>query len=186
MNEKISELAGKDTARRRLLRGTFAAPAVLTLASGSALAATSVTCVAKQVDSPEDAPPNPAGTMWVRVPLWEKRQNVNRYSRFVSGAQIAMLFPPGGAYLSTTQWQCVSVVGTSTGFTAESIYSDAEVGTGLGSINSDPLVQLTEYVALRIDETGQVVGVQDLYTDTGASAMHVSCWTSFGGTNAFP
>ena len=67
-------------ARRRLLRGTFAAPAVMTLCSASALAAASNRrCIANQVgyaDSALKYPPASASTdTWIRVQLWTLSQS---------------------------------------------------------------------------------------------------------------
>lgn len=182
MDEKTINPAGKGLARRRLLRGTFAAPAVMTLVSGSALAASSLSCVARQNEPgrAENAGANPDGTIWIRVPVWEKRQDASTYTRFVSGADIASLLPPGGSYLPTGSWQCISIVGTTLGFTVGTNYTDAEAT----SISAIPMAKVSgQYVGVRIDALGKVVGVEPY--STANSAMHASCWTSFGGANPF-
>lgn len=181
MNEKTTDPAGKGPARRRLLRGTFAAPAVLTLVSGSALAATSLSCVAKRNLNPVNAGPDPAGNVWIRVPVWEKRNLSNgKYARFVSGSDIASLLPPGGTYLGVGTWQCILTTFPSNAFILGSIYTTSEADM----IRSFPMLKVANlYVAVRVNELGKVVGVEPY--SSSSSALSVSCWTSFGGANPF-
>lgn len=181
MNEKTTHPAGKGEARRRLLRGTLAAPAVMTLVSGSALANTSVSCVVKQNAAPVSAGANPDGTVWIRVPVWEKRNPDNgRFARFVSGGDIASLLPPGGSYLAAGSWQCISTTFPAGAFTVESIYTTAQAD----AIRNFAFAKVPNtYVAVRIDSAGKVVGVEPL--SIANTAMHTSCWTSFGGANPF-
>jgi hypothetical protein len=182
MDEKTINPPEKGLARRRLLRGTFAAPAVMTLVSGSALAGTSLSCVVRQNQpgNTVSAGSNPDGTVWIRVPVWEKRQNVNRYTQFVSGADIASLLPPGGSYLPSGSWQCISITGTTLGFTVGTAYTTAQATT----ISALTMTQVSGlYVGVRIDALGKVVGVEPY--SSANSAMHASCWTSFGGANPF-
>jgi hypothetical protein len=184
MNEEVSNPAGKGLARRRLLRGTFAAPAVLTLVSGSALAATSLSCVAKQNEPGHavNAGGNPDGTVWVRVPVWEKKKPTDplKLARFVSGSDIASLLPPGGTYLTAGNWQCTSNTFNTNPFIVGQIYTTAQAD----AIRNYTMTKVPNlYVAVRIDATGRIVGVESI--STANSAMHVSCWTSFGGANPF-
>ncbi len=181
MNNKPHTSDVKVSARRRLLRGTFAVPAVMTLTSGSALATTSLTCVQK-LNLPGKsitvgAAPN--GTLWIRVPVWQKRHSTDRFTRFVSGGDIASLLPRG-TYLPTGSWQCVSITGTTLGYTIGSTYTTSEAN----AISSIAMTKVANtFVAVRIDATGKVVGVEP--NSTAASAMSASCWTSFGGANPF-
>ena len=163
------------SARRRILRGTFAAPAVMTLASGSTFAGTSLTCVARQQTSPITAPVAPDNT-WLRVPVWVSRNGSSgNYGKLVKGSEVASLLPPGGSYLLTNEWQCVAIFGTGSGYTV-----------GQKTTSPSPTPQLTspvEYVAVRVDAAGKIVGVQGV--STANTALHVSCWTSFGGAHPF-
>lgn len=186
MDEKTTRLASKGEARRRLVRGAFAAPAVMTLISGSALAATSVTCVVKQNTNPVDAGPNPDGTVWIRVPVWEKRNpTTDRFARFVSGGDIQSLMAPGGSYLASGSWQCIFNTFPITQnrpetFVVSSIYTTAQAN----AIRAFAFAQVANtYVAVRIDSAGKVVGVEPI--SPANTAMHTSCWTSFGGANPF-
>ena len=43
---------------------------------------------------------------------------------------------------------------------------------------------LRQFIAVRIDGGGKVVGVQSVFS--GNTALRISCWTSIGGANAFP
>ena len=162
------------SARRRLLRGAFAAPAVMTLFSGS-VAAASVTCVARQQTSPI-APVGAPDNTWVRVRVYISGSGRSgNYGKLVSGADVASLMPPGGSYLANNAWQCVAIVGSGSGYT---------VGSTTISPNPSPvLASPAEFVAVRIDAAGKIVGVQGV--STANTALHVSCWTSFGGANPF-
>jgi hypothetical protein len=183
MTEKTTDSAGKGEARRRLLRGTFAMPAVMTLVSGSALAAGSLTCVARQNASPVSSTDVPDASVLVRVPVWEKRNN-QRFARFVSSGDIASLMPPGGSYLADDTWQCIQ--NTLNGnpnppFTQNLIYTTNQVDTIRPNLVKAKVPNL--YVAVRVDTAGKVVGVEPL--SLANSAMYVSCWTSFGGAKPF-
>ena len=162
------------SARRRILRGTFAAPAVMTLASGSTFAGTSLTCVARQQTSPITAPAAPDNT-WVRVRVWiSKNGGSGNYGKLVAGSDVASLVPPGGSYLSTSEWQYVATFGN----------VSYTVGQKTTSPNPTPvLASPAEFVAVRVDGAGKIVGVQGV--STANTALHVSCWTSFGGVHPF-
>lgn len=182
MNEKPDDQSRALSARRRLLRGGFAVPAVMTLASGSTLAATSLTCVQKlnQPGMTKTAGASPDGAVWIRVPVWQKLKDFNQYTRFVSGSDIASILPPGGNYLPVGSWQCIQITGDTLGFVLGNLYTTSEA-TSVSSLTMTKVNNL--YVAVRIDATGKVVGVEPY--STASSAMSTSCWTSFGGANPF-
>jgi hypothetical protein len=73
MSDPVHPTPAPPNARRKLIRGVFAAPAVLTVSSGSALAATSASCLQKQLSRSEypevSEVPIPTGTTWMRVQL---------------------------------------------------------------------------------------------------------------------
>lgn len=163
------------TARRRLVRGVFAAPAVLTLYSGS-VAATSVSCVARQQD-PTRVIGNP-GTAWVRVPEWSIIVNGNKSSWWVRGQDLAAL-QATSSYLASTSWQLIRREDNSP-FTP---VGKVETSTPTQALNANDSISpsvTTTYVAVRIDSTGAIIGVEPIVTSTG-SAISTSCWTSFGG-----
>ena len=181
MNDKPQDSRAAVSARRRLIRGAFAAPAALTLYSGGAFAAPSFTCVARQNQPGNaiNAPVNPNNT-FVRVRNFRliNGMSATNVAFFVSGADVASLLPPGGSYLTSTQWQCVAITGTGLGFKVGDVYFNPHSASG----NSP--VATTTFIAVRIDGGGKVVGVQNVFT--GNTALTMSCWTSIGGANAFP
>lgn len=177
VSKMTREPSTKVSARRRLIRGAFAAPAALTLYNGSAHAAASVTCVVKQVNFPEYPVANTVTDTFIRVRLWVLTLGT-KITTWVSGADLALLQAVGTAvpYLSGTQWQCITSAGGSA-FTVGSTIGTTPT-EGLGST----FLQNGAYVAMRVDATGKIVGISQVNTPnntTGNSAVHQSCWTSF-------
>lgn len=169
--DRTDEAARGQSARRRLLRGVFAAPAVLTLHSGSAFAMASVSCLKKANDAVN--PPTPAASVntdgYIRVRLWKRVQSGEADQFWVSGNDLS---PYAGAtshppFLTNTQWQQFNV-------------NQNALVTGAGQpSSSQPIGVWTQdghYVVLRIDKDGAVVGVG---TSGGGVAVGQSCWNSF-------
>ena len=150
-------------ARRKLLRGSLAAPLVLTVASPSVLAASSFqACIARVADQPQPGTSlmiTDLQDTWLRTP-------VSIYS--------GMLRAGGGVtaryYKSPTDQLFYREDGTSacTGF-------DATAFTGTGG--PTPL-NITRYALVYIDTTGTPVGLGTCKPATGY-AVSASCWTSF-------
>lgn len=177
MNDKTHDADNKVSARRRLVRGVFAAPAVMTLVSGSALAAGSTSCVARQTQT-QPLGINPADT-WVRLPLYEFR-NGNNYVRFISGSNIVALLPAGGvSFIQPGQFQCVEKVASG------SNYSGYSVGSSYTPNPTPTAISPAAYVAVRVDSTGKVLGGELINGTNSGSAMSFTCWNSFGGANPF-
>lgn len=115
MNDKTHEPDSKVSARRRLIRGAFAAPAALTLYSGSVAARSLRNCVTNQADAPNLSPiPTPEeGTTYLRVQLkrfYGKKDGTvltNRYSRWISGSDLLGKKAVGTVdpYLAAGKWQ---------------------------------------------------------------------------------
>lgn len=173
------------SARRRLIRGAFSAPAALTLYSGSAFAATSLTCVARQVLTPVN--PNMSASagadVYVRVQVRDKRSGQNR-STWVFGGDllVAATLTTGQAsnsFLGTDNWYCLTAgnnIGNTSGFTAGLVYTNS---TATANPGGTPTLTANSYVAMRVDSSGKIVGVT---TSANASAVSRSCWTSFSRT----
>jgi len=177
------------SARRKLVRGVFAAPAALTLMSGSAFAATSLSCVARQLTSPAQPTPDPAltanggGDNYIRVQLRQKFNgppaDATTQSSWVSGADL-LLAPvppaiPSGSFLGTDNWYCYTAGPMATsGYTAGLIYTNA--GAIDSSKGGPPALLPNQYVAVRFDNTGKIVGVTSA---ANTSAVSHSCWSSF-------
>lgn len=184
MKEVSTEPAGKGLARRRLVRGIFASPAVLPLYSGAQVAvASNRRCIQKEsalgATPSSVASPGPGDT-WVRVRLWTlstvTSSGVSIDSTWVKGADVAALLTtqPTGItyYLNGFDWQCFTAL-------SGSAYSvDQKLSTGNTPSRADyALNQNGAYVAIRVDANGNIVGVVDV--GTGGGAVHQSCWTSF-------
>lgn len=169
--------AGQDSrsARRRLIRGAFGAPAALTLYSGS-VAAASLTCVAKRVTNPVNPDRSTSATsdIYVRVQVRAKGSGLTR-TTWVFGGDVLVAAALGigqasNSFLGTDNWYCLTA-GSSSGRTAGLIYTNADATTG-----GTPALLSNAFVALRFNASGQIVGVT---TTAGASAVSRSCWTSF-------
>jgi len=166
MSEKSTERAATDSARRRLIRGAFAAPASLTLCSGSAFAMTSnQRCVAQQVNS---SPVYPGGTsvdLYVRVPRYKQGSDY-----FVQRSDVAL------------------VLGTATSFFGSTSAWGAKIAAPPVLVSSQPsgLQSGYGYVALLVDASGHVVGIDTGSMVAGSSAVAKSCWTSFSGAARVP
>ena len=174
------------SAQRRLVRGAFAAPAALTLMSGSAFAATSLSCVARQLTNPVQPTPDPAmtanggGDNYIRVQLQQKftgAPSPATQSTWVSGADLLLApVPPAvasGSFLGTNNWWCYTA-GASSGYSAGRMYSDADakdIARG-----GTPTLMPNQYVAVRFDVTGKIVSVTSA---ANTSAVSHSCWSSF-------
>ncbi len=75
MIEQNRDLDHNGSARRKLVRGVFAVPAVLTLYSGGASAATSAnSCLVKRNLSPIALAPTSSDDMYFRYRLWVIRK----------------------------------------------------------------------------------------------------------------
>ena len=177
------------SARRRLIRGAFAAPAAMTLFSGS-VAAASINCVARQVTSQQLPTPSSGADSFIRVRLQKFTRRTNsdqtlsstRWSRWILGSDVAGLKAPnGGSYISGTTWQLFDV-GTQSIYPANAVGStqtntpseDTDAGNEYSSVPAP-----SDYVALRMDANGNIVGVVGIGPNTGTTAVYASCWNSF-------
>jgi hypothetical protein len=164
------------SARRRLVRGAFAAPAVLALYSGSAAAmASHLRCVNNQMVAGQRIFPGPEATPdhFVRVRLWSLRSNDSaRWFLRGNDFQALTMDSPSvfNTFLGPGEWREFSpqtqlLVG-------EKQISQPEPGE---------LAHDGAWVAVRIDASPQganIVGVVDRL-DFNGSAVTGLCWTSF-------
>lgn len=168
----------QQAARRRLVRGAFAVPAVMTVVSGSAFATgSSMRCLAnKTVGGPGGVPaanpssvPIASGTVggpapadgWLRVELWH---NASTGKYYVWGSDLQVYKRTGNSvYLGGSSYQEFDYAGNKT------------VG---GSI-ADPggLTRSGKFAGVQFNSVGNVVGVG--VTSTGTSAVPSTCWSSF-------
>ncbi len=177
MNHDHNESTAKISARRRLVRGVFAAPAALSLYSGSAFAATSLTCVAKDVAGNQNPEPSFSSDTFIRVRLWTLTRTSNgSISNWVKGQDVASWRAPNtnAPFIGSTDWICY-LGNTNQGFTAGQILLGQQPTTNQGLLAQDGA-----WVALKIDSLGNITGVVGIGGPvTGQSAIHQSCWTSF-------
>lgn len=181
VNQVNHDPSARVSARRRLIRGVFAAPAALTLYSGSAFAAASQSCVAKQVASPPPILPTASAVpdIWVRVQLYTLGivpGDETHLSTWVSGVDVDALnaLSAGLPYLSSTQWQAFTANAHS-GYVVGQIVSSPPSHTH--SPAGSPLTQNGAYVALRVDANGNIIGVVGI--NSGGSSVANTCWASF-------
>ena len=170
------------SARRRLVRGAFAAPAVLALYSGSAAAmASNLRCVNNQVGPGQkhfNVPPVATQDRFVRVRLWSLRHD-GEVRWFLRGNDFAALTlgrsSVGNTFLTSGEWWQFDPAGqqlVGLKLNAEPRWSGHNNGT---------LAHDGQWVAVRIDATSQgagIVGVVDKTNFTG-SAVSGLCWASF-------
>jgi hypothetical protein len=170
------------SARRRLIRGTFAAPALLALHSGSAIAGASSNLRCLEIGAQPTAVV-PAGTdTIVRVALYKPGSaSSGGPERYLKGADVYSVyaiatrvgvsssFLPSGSY-----WRQVTV-------------TNGLVTLGAPSLDA-PSGQMSpagEYIALRFAPGAttpvEVVGVIDGNSSTLGSAASIACWNSFAG-----
>lgn len=185
MSNLEREQSAKLTARRRLLRGSFAAPAVLTVCSGStfAQAASSLSCVNKQVNVVKDVANSATTTTvstgnWVRVPLKKLANGGAVDSVWVDGAYIATNIQKSGttSYLGTSNWQCYRKIDGASLYAQGSIYASQPSRPGYS------LSPNGEWVAVLVDASGNIKGVIGLKSPSATNGYPVhatSCWSSF-------
>lgn len=190
MDPQAPDIDVKTQARRRLLRGSFSVPAVLTVCSGStfAQAATSLTCVAKQVNKVKDTANSGTTTLsstgnWVRVPLQKlyRPSNNNVDSIWIAGSYIATNVQKSGTTVSIgsstfgwTSWLCYQKVAGGSAYTTGTIYPTQPTR------NNYVLALNGEWVAVLVDANGNITGVLGLQTANPNYPVHAtSCWSSF-------
>jgi hypothetical protein len=178
------------SARRRLVRGAFAAPAVLALYSGSAAAmASNLRCVSNQVGAGRKVYPPPIATpdRYVRVRLWSlrKKQGERNGERwFLAGRDLDALrlnrSSVGNTFLRPGEWQEFNptnqtLVGSK--LSSQPAWAPAVNGKQAvaGHWDHDGV-----WVAIRIDATSQGAGIIGVVDGKNAgSAVSGLCWASF-------
>lgn len=169
------------SARRRLVRGAFAAPAVLALYSGSAAAmASNLRCVNNQVGAGRKVFPAPVGApdRFIRVRLWSLKHN-DKVRWFLRGNDFQALTlnrtSVYNAFLGPGEWwrfDPATQLLVDAKLTAQPRWSPNHEGL---------LAHDGAWVAVRIDASSQgagIVGVVDKSNYTG-SAVSGLCWASF-------
>jgi hypothetical protein len=172
----------KVSARRRLIRGVFVAPAALTVFSGSAFAQASMTCVSKRVADPVLPEASASPDAFLRVPLYGLGNGGN-VSKWIKGADVVFLADgskePVNVFLSRDDWLCVSKgQGAPNGdWVVGQRYPDPRLPNGSRPQELRP----EQLVAVRVDASGNIVGIVGTGGDAGSAVGWTSCWASFTG-----
>ena len=164
MNSPVESPKPHLAARRKLIRGVFAAPAIMTVCSGNAFANTSnLRCLARNVTDLTNATPKVGGLdTWTRVQM---HQSGTAY--YVSGTHVSSVFVNSNSvYPAVGSW--LQIDGT----------TGAAIGSVTTSTPSNPILNYTspKYAIVRFDGAGNVTGV-----GTAGAGYNVgaSCWNSF-------
>jgi hypothetical protein len=174
VTEENQGVSPRDSARRKLVRGAFAAPAILTLYSGGARAATSANvCLVNANNAPAPAPsPSSTDDTWFRYRLWVIRHNGNNniVSAWIKGADLSVW---NTTFISIGQWWQFDLGTNQLSGTATTVAPTAGGGE-YGPVQIGPYGG--PYVVLRVDASGNVVGAG---AGTAGAPVGDSCWGSF-------
>ena len=189
MNEAVETGGRRESARRRLVRGAFAVPAVLALHSGSALAATSnLRCVNTQVANPIYPSYSDGPDVYVRVQLY----SLSDFTGTLLGWYLAGSSVDAAGFgnrkvinnfLKSGEWQQIQLQDTGTALLVGTKTTTPPTGGNLalgpkylalrfqpGAGGKDSLVKPSEV---------EILGVVD--GSNYGSAVTGSCWSSFVG-----
>ena len=172
MTENKADIEPDRQARRKLLRGTFAAPAVLTVYSGGAAATSVGSCLVKANNNPitgNSIAVTVADDQLLRCQLWGLFKDGNRIavSYWIRGVDLsAFVRAQQTPFLLSTQFQQFDVTNN--------------VLSGSPTTTPDQpgyrFLAVSKYVVLRIDKNGAVVGAG---AGTNGAPVGDSCWNSF-------
>jgi hypothetical protein len=165
----------KVSARRRLIKGSFAAPAAMALCSGSALAAGSATCVNKLQGSaalPSQTTANTSTTGFWRVQVYKSDKTGN--PKWIKGSDVVALNVGKTPFLTAFQFYK-----TSLGAEVSPPVAVGHITNNLAVVGNLSSSSPQEWVAVRVDMGGNIVGVQGLADQGSTSPMTATCWTSF-------
>ncbi len=164
------------SARRRLLKGSFAAPAAMTLCSGSALAASSTQCL--KIGNDFNATPlftesDTSSTTFWRVQVYNARTDAG--AQWIKGADVVAL-NAAGAFLASNEYYKYKKNNMNTG-TGVGTKTTAKSAFGELDPSSPP-----KWVGVRVNSSGNIVGIQGMTSQVNhaiTGPMTASCWTSF-------
>jgi hypothetical protein len=166
--------SARQAARRKLLRGAFAAPAVLTLHSAGATtaASSSLRCLTNQVNgtsSIKTVPVSNALDNWLRVPLYTTGAGTTAspYRYYIKGSDVTPFQRPGrSCFITATQsWEFNISTNTQVGTSALTGLPSGLSSSGCG-----------KFASVRFDASGNVTGCGTGLA--GTAAMPGTCWAS--------
>lgn len=171
-------------ARRRLLKGSFAVPAALTLASGTAFAAASsaARCLANNAQAPNI--PAPGGSdILIRVQAFTDptATGADVYA-FVKGSDVAAKLGTSSGTLQVKDRNNVSlasgnvlcVVGDTRPSGSQIHIKNTVYPTPASSAST------SAFYAILVDANGNITGISTVSTVAGGAVSN-ACWQSFGG-----
>lgn len=179
MDNDVREHDAHRTARRRLIKGSFAAPTIITLASGSAWAKSSSRCIAN--DAAQQVHPGmQTGATYLQVQIYTYTSG-NSTSLWVRGADLRAIATAAGVeclWITSTQGLCM-VGGKAPGavdYLGSNIYDNSTTPPAPTSLTT-----LTgKYFAVSVDDSGAIIGVDSVIkTGDRGGAVHMTCWSSF-------
>lgn len=177
-------------ARRKLLRGAFALPAVAAVHSGAAVAASNLRCLANGPTAASAPPVIAFGVsetpQYLRVELAVSQKGGGagaQYRYHVSGVKLYAEATLRGVAVnpsligSTSFREFDTALNSITGASQ----TEAQVNSGGWSLLASPANSLRRFAVLMFDSSGTtIVGVGKTTVGTGgANAATESCWTSF-------
>lgn len=163
----------RGSARRKLIRGSFAVPAVLTLHSGASMAAASVnSCLIRQNKYRVTQPATGSDDVWFRYQLWgylDRSGNVVDKSGFwIKGSELSVYdVGKNSVWLNGYAYQRFDPANNSLGQT--------EYGQPKGP-DGCSWRKVNRWVSLRVDSHGNLTGAG---SSGYGSAVADSCWNSF-------
>ena len=172
MSNESTGLNAKGSARRKLIRGSFAVPAVLTLYNGGAMAATSINnSLKRQNNHPVTKYASSSDDVWFRYQLWGwVKDGRLKYDDglWIKGSDLAVYRVQGNSvWLSSNRVQRFNLQTNS--------LSEQKYEVPGGSYGAE-LKRVNHWVSLRVDRFGNLTGAGS--TGSG-SAVADSCWNSF-------
>jgi len=173
VSNESTGLDAKGSARRKLIRGSFAVPAVLTLHNGGAIAATSINnSLKRQNNNPMTKYASNSDDIWFRYQLWGWVKNgAVKYDDglWIKGSDLAVYRVQGNSvWLSSNRVQRFNLQ-------ANSLDWDQKYSVPRGTDGAE-LKRVSHWVSLRVDRYGNLTGAGS--TGMG-SAVSDSCWNSF-------
>lgn len=163
------------SARRKLIRGSFAIPAVLTLHSGASMAASSVnSCLKRENYNASTQPVAEQDDVWFRYQLWgyvDRSTGAISVSHglWIKGSDLAVYDMRGNSvWLRGSAHQRFDVA-------TNSLLPQIEYAQPKGPDNCS-WRRVNKYVSLRVDRHGNLTGAG---RSGYGSAVADSCWNSF-------
>jgi hypothetical protein len=171
--QDLEPLSEQGSARRKLIRGSFAAPALLTLHSGASMAAASINnCLVRQNQYPVAQRVSGSDDVWFRYQLWgyvkSSGEVVEQAGLWIKGSDLGVYdIGRNSVWLNGRAYQRFDPASNNLGQTEWS-QPKGPPGTNWKRVN--------RWVSLRVDRFGNVTGAG---SSGYGSAVADSCWNSF-------